>query len=68
MEDNIINKPTMACHLQLIPQDKGKCMSSPLGNRCEKSSIFFWYDNTDLEPHFHQNYWVEMSTLEPYYD
>lgn len=40
-EENIINNQGRACHLQLIPQDKGKCVSSPLGNWDVKIAPFF---------------------------
>lgn len=40
-EKNIINNQGRACHLQLIPQDKGKCVSSPLGNWDVKIAPFF---------------------------
>lgn len=39
--DNIINNQGIACLLQLIPQDKGKCVSSPLGNWDVKIAPFF---------------------------
>lgn len=41
VEESIINNQGRACHLQLIPQDKGKCVSSPLGNWDVKIAPFF---------------------------
>lgn len=41
VEERVINNQGRACRLQLIPQDEGKCVSSPLGNWDVKIALFF---------------------------